>query len=99
MEGKDRYGFEMIRKEDIEQIIKKGHVLIIDLRSEERYRQGHLKYARNFPFVYIDKWKNDIPEYIPIILYCEHGNQSLIAARKLKGRKGTLYTLIGGYSG
>lgn len=97
MEGQDVYGFEMIHAADMEKIIKRERVIILDLRSEESYKKGHIKNARNFPITYIEKWKHEIPDRVGLILYCEHGNQSLLAARKLRGRGGNVYTLLGGY--
>lgn len=97
MERASVYGFEMIRIEDIDRIARRERVLLIDLRSENAYRKGHMKSARNFPFEYIEEWRREIPDKVSLILYCEHGNQSLLAARKLKERKGTVYTVIGGY--
>ena len=99
MEQKNIYGFEMIQKKDIAKILRNGRVWIIDLRTPEKYREAHYPAARNFPFAYIDTWKNEIPENISLILYCEHGNQSLLAARKLSSRKGKVYTVTGGYEG
>ena len=69
----------------------------MDVRDEESYRRGHIQNARNIPLPYIAEWGRDISDRIALILYCEHGNQSLLAARKLKGRRGAVYTLIGGY--
>lgn len=99
MKGHSKYGFEMIRRDEIEKITKREKTLIIDLRSAEKFREGHLQNARNFPFEYIEEWKSELPEYISVILYCEHGNQSLLAARKLRGRNGNIYTMTGGYQG
>ena len=91
------YGFEMITVEEMEQMAKKKKAWLIDLRSEENFREGHIKNARNYPIAYIEEWKDRIPKGVHLILYCEHGNQSLLAARKLRGRRGTVYTLTGGY--
>lgn len=91
------YGFEMIHAADISEIMSRERALLIDLRDEESYREGHIKYARNFPLPYIEEWSGDIPERTSLVLYCEHGNQSLLAARKLRGRKGPVYTVVGGY--
>lgn len=99
MEREQRYGFDIIRMEDIPKIEKRERTLIIDLRSEESFRRGHVKNARNFPFEYIEEWRREIPERVSLILYCEHGNQSMLAARKLKNRKGPVYTVMGGYQG
>lgn len=97
MENAHTYGFDMIHMEDIPKIEKQERTLLIDLRSAESYRRGHLKNARNFPFEYIDDWREELPDKISLILYCEHGNLSMLAARKLKGRRGPIYTLLGGY--
>lgn len=97
MEEANTYGFEMIHAEEIEEIRKKERTMLIDLRDEQSYREGHMKNARNFPITYMEDWRRNIPEGIGLILYCEHGNQSLLAARKLRGRKGKVYTVTGGY--
>ena len=97
MEKTQTYGFEMIQIEEIEEIRKRERTMLIDLRDENSYREGHIKNARNFPITYIEDWKKSIPERIGLILYCEHGNQSLLAARKLRERKGKVYTVTGGY--
>ena len=67
MEQKNIYGFEMIQKKDIAKILRNGRVWIIDLRTPEKYREAHYPAARNFPFAYIDTWKNEIPENIYIL--------------------------------
>ena len=58
------------------------------------FRSGH---SRNVPFELMGEWIDALPQRVSLILYCEHGNQSLLAARKLRGRRGTIYTLSGGY--
>lgn len=97
MEKMQVYGFEMIRIEDISEIVKRERTLLIDLRSEESYRKGHIKNARNYPYADMEDWREEIPDGISLILYCEHGNLSLLSAKKLRGRKGGIYTLLGGY--
>lgn len=97
MEKEQTYGFEMIHIEEIEEIRKKERAMLIDLRDERSFLEGHIGNARNYPIAYIEDWKKRIPDRISLILYCEHGNQSLLAARKLRGRGGSLYTVIGGY--
>lgn len=97
MESRGDYGFEMITIDEIQEIIHRERTMLIDLRSVEDYRNGHIQNARNFPFEYIGEWQREIPSGISLILYCEHGNLSLLAARKLRGRKGAVYTVAGGY--
>lgn len=97
MEQAQVYGFRMIHIEEIAEIMQRERTMLIDLRDEESYREEHMKFARNLPFSYISKWRREIPDGISLILYCEHGNLSLLAARKLKERKGAVYTVMGGY--
>ncbi len=97
METAQVYGFEMIHTDEIDKVVQRERALLVDLRDEESYRRGHIKYARNLPLRSIAEWSRELPERWSLILYCEHGNQSLLAARKLKERKGAVYTVIGGY--
>ena len=97
MERAQVYGFGMIHTDEIAEVLQREHALLVDLRDEESFREGHIKYAKNLPFAHIAEWRREIPEWISLVLYCEHGNQSLLAARKLKERKGAVYTVIGGY--
>lgn len=97
MERAKIYGFEMIQAADILETMRRERAMLIDLRDEESYQEGHIKHAKNFPLPYIEEWSGRVPGGISLILYCEHGNQSLLAARKLRGRKGPVYTVVGGY--
>jgi len=59
---------------------------VIDVRTEQEYKEGHLKNAINIPHVEI---KNKINEYVndkdqKIILYCRSGRRSGIAEKILK---------------
>lgn len=97
MEQAKAYGFEMIRAADIAKILRRERAVLIDLRDEESYREGHIGRAKNVPLPYIEEWSGEISDKASLILYCEHGNQSLLAARKLRKRKGAVYTVTGGY--
>lgn len=98
-EKEQMYGFEMIHMEDIQEITKRERCMIVDLRGKESYQESHLDGAKNFPFAFFEEWKNEIPQNVSLILYCEHGNQSMLAARKLRRRRGKIYTVMGGYRG
>lgn len=63
----------------------KDEVLIIDVRSEEEYKAGHIQHAIN---IFIDKMEgrlNEIEDFKdkPVILYCNTGNKSGKAAELL----------------
>ncbi|WP_300408846.1 rhodanese-like domain-containing protein [Lagierella sp.] len=64
---------------------KKDGVLVVDVRPEEQYKEGHLKHAIN---VFVDDLKAD-PEILadykdtPVIVYCNTGKKSAEAAQIL----------------
>lgn len=62
------------------------NIIIIDVRTEKEYQDGHLKNAINIPYTEI---KDRIKEYVTdkeekIILYCRSGRRSGIAENILK---------------
>ena len=58
------------------------NLVIIDVRTNEEYKMGHIKYSINIPVENIDKinYRKDTK----IILYCRSGNRSNQAAIKLR---------------
>ncbi len=64
---------------------KKETVLVVDVRSPEEYKAGHVTYAINVPidtfkenYTKLEAWKNK-----PVILYCNSGKKSGEAAQIL----------------
>ena len=62
--------------------------IIIDLRSKELYREGHVDGAWNIPYERLveDAWKM-LPKNRLLLLYCERGGAAMMAGRELQ-RKG-----------
>lgn len=57
-------------------------VYIIDVRSEDEFKEGHIEGAINIP---LDILENiDIPKEKKIIVYCHSGRRSNLAANTLK---------------
>ena len=74
-----------IRKEKINQYINQGAILI-DVRSPQEYKEGHLKGAILIPFYQIRK---EIEKKVPnknqlIVLYCSTGHRGQEAQRILE---------------
>lgn len=61
---------------------EQDNLVIIDVRTNEEYKMGHIKYSINIPVENIDKinYRKDTK----IILYCRSGNRSNQAAIKLR---------------
>ena len=55
--------------------------VIVDVRSVEEYRSGHIKNAVNVPLPNINEI--DIPKDKKIIVYCRSGSRSLTSAGEL----------------
>ncbi|GAB3284891.1 hypothetical protein GCM10027347_61960 [Larkinella harenae] len=58
--------------------VKDGEAYLVDVRTPEEYREGHLTYARNIDFKAAD-FKEQIRQLDkskPIYLYCRSGNRS-----------------------
>lgn len=88
-----------LRNMTLEQALKflgQSDCIFIDLRSPEEYREGHLKGAVNIPYEELDAEKKKLRGYRQIFLYCERGNQSLLAARDLRKEGFPVVNIWGG---
>lgn len=90
--------FENIRPREIGNYELKFNSLIIDLRSHNEYMQGHIPTAVNIPYDELDFCKYKLKRYYEIILYCERGGNSLLAARMLSRLGYRIKNVYGGFS-
>ena len=74
--------------------------LLVDVRSEEVFKKGHLPMAVNLPFEEIMDEKFDIEaiekdfnieKEQPVFLYCDTGSTSMLAAKKLDSVGGIMF--------
>ena len=72
-------------------------VQVVDVRSENEWRSGHIATAQHVPLGYLLDRLNEIPIDRPVIVHCQAGKRSAIAASLLKraGRRGVV-NLTGG---
>lgn len=95
--------FQIISCEMLEQYLQQDDILLIDLRNLEEYEEEHIDRA-----IWAD-WETleeSMADYLAalsftpawIILYCEHGNTSLLTARDLARNGYPVMSLNGGYS-
>ena len=69
---------------------------LLDVRTEEEFRKGHLPTAVLAEEGSIREFLKMEPELIKI-LYCNYGNQSLKMARDLSLEGFEVYSIVGGY--
>lgn len=90
--------FELIKCKDAPSYLNRRDVIFVDLREPKQYAQYHLPGAYNFPYECLEEWENRLPRGRKIIFYCEHGNLSLMAAKRVSRRGFQVAALIGGVS-
>ena len=70
-------------KEGIRLSRDKQHYILMDVREEDRYKEGHLEDALSCPYgILKDCYEQMIGK--KIIVYCDFGGQSMMAARHLR---------------
>jgi len=89
--------FGIVYPKDIERLRIEKRAILIDIRSRDKYREGHWEGAINYPEEEVEDYRKVLQRRRPIILYCQHGGSSMQLARTL-GRSGyEVGTVIGGY--
>jgi rhodanese-related sulfurtransferase len=58
---------------------EKKNLFILDLRSEDAFREGHIDGATNIPFYVLHKRLREIPKNVPVIVVDENGKRSFLA--------------------
>lgn len=66
-------------------IAEDKRAVLVDVRSNEEHQKGHLEGSLNMPLLDLSKNPHSLYEYKdgPIILYCQRGSKSLLAANLL----------------
>ncbi len=91
--------FFVLHPREIERVQKEKNAIVVDLRERSQYQQYHYRNAVLVPYEEKERWFCHFNKNNTYILYCEHGNVSLMAARKLSQRGIFAYTVVGGAEG
>ncbi|MBQ8912964.1 MAG: rhodanese-like domain-containing protein [Lachnospiraceae bacterium] len=70
--------------------------IIVDVREMEEFAKGHIPMAINLPLSDIENGKVGLPKNKIILVYCENGGASMMAARILSGNGYNVINTIGG---
>ncbi len=94
-------GLKMINIKDAILLMNRESCVILDVRSEEKYKLGHIPNAINIPFSKFPDSIDDLKKYSKktILVYCGSGNSSGKAMRLIsqKGFPSTM-SIEGGFS-
>lgn len=67
-------------------LLKAGTVRLIDVREEWEYRRRRVPGAALIPLNRLVEGAVTMPHDKPVLVICEHGNRSLVAAQYLRSR-------------
>lgn len=87
---------ETISARELERYAREGRCLIIDLRSREDFRRGHVRGAINVPQ---GRFRSELSgrRGEPVILYCDRGALSMAVSRELEKQGYRAKSVVGGY--
>ena len=88
--------YQLLSRDEFRRAMTRGRVMLIDLREPEDYRRWHISGAVNKSYDHIEAWAVELDHSMRILLYCSHGNESILAARYLGSRGFQVASLIGG---
>ena len=80
-----------------EEVLKVEDAFILDVRTEEEYKNGHIENAVHIPLDELRENINKLPIDKKIYVYCHTGLRSYIATRILKGNNLDAVNIMGGY--
>ena len=91
-----RIGIKQVSAKELDQ--KKG-MMLLDVRTDKEYGQGHIPGAVHVPLSEIGDKIKKLKKDKDLVVYCQSGNRSIWAIKRLMGMGYTnLYNLKGGYS-
>ncbi len=81
------------------QLLNKGKLLVLDVRSAEEFAAGHLRSAKNIPLKELATRIKELDKSTPVLVVCVAGSQSARGAAQLHGAGfADVYSLDGGFS-
>lgn len=93
------FAVETISAKMLDYYVGRSDAVIIDLRKEENYRAGHVRGAVNIPYEWLEETGEPpgIDRGKILVLYCDRGGASLMAAKQLARKGWQTRSVIGGF--
>lgn len=87
--------FETISPREVDAYLFRKEYVVIDIREPKEYRKRHLKGAVCIPYERLEEGVALLKRQ-ELILYCERGSTSLMAARDLSEKGYRVKSMVGG---
>ena len=82
-----------------EQLATAGAPTVVDVRSEQEWRARHIAGSVNIPLSHLRERVMEIPKNQPVVVHCEGGYRSAIAASILaQAGRPDVFDMVGGYN-
>lgn len=88
--------FETISARELDRFVNNNKYLIVDLREKEDYDKGHIIGAVHMDYEDIENNKAKLPRDKIMVMYCDRGGLSLMAAKKLSEKGYRIISVVGG---
>jgi len=87
-----------ISAQEVAERLKSGTITVIDVRGRSEWEAGHLPGVSNIPVGYLTERLSEIPSSAPVVVHCQSGARSAIAASVLQASGRTnVVNLTGGF--
>lgn len=84
---------------DVATMMADARTTVLDVRGATEYEAGHLRGVRNIPVGYLTDHLGELPRDTPLVLHCQGGARSAIAASVLRARGfANVINMTGGYA-
>jgi hydroxyacylglutathione hydrolase len=88
---------ERIEPRRLAQRIARGEVVVVDVRRPEEHAAGHIAGSVNIPLTQLQRRLDEVPGDRPVLVHCQGGTRSPIAASVLSARRpDAVIDLVGG---
>ena len=85
---------------EVAAMVERGEATVIDVRGRAEWEAGHLPDVPNIPVGFLTEHLDELPTDRPVVLNCQGGSRSSIAASVLHARGLTnVVNMSGGYGG
>ena len=89
---------EQIEVQRLRELLQNDAVTILDVRGPDEHASGFIPTSRNIPLGKLMQHINDIPTDRPIVVHCQGGTRSAIAASLLDAQgRASIFNLSGGF--
>jgi hydroxyacylglutathione hydrolase len=82
--GRPLQSVQQIEPRDLRESVSRGAVTVIDVRNQVEWDEGHIPGALHIPLGYVTDRIGEIPRSKPVVLQCQTGARSQIAASLLQ---------------